>query len=52
MNCKTDSSDFFSQLQEEFDSLVYEFQLLQTIVEVKATPLSPEDAIGLILAGP
>ncbi|WP_353852680.1 DUF364 domain-containing protein [Dehalobacter restrictus] len=38
---------FFSRLQKEFVRLVDEFKLRQAEVKVKASPLSPEDAIGI-----
>lgn len=40
------SKSFFSRLQREFVQLVDEFQLRQAEVKVKASALSPEDAIG------
>lgn len=43
---KAHNESFFSRLQSEFSQLVDEFQLRQTEVEVRASALSPEDAIG------
>lgn len=43
---KQNNEKFFSRLQSEFSKLVDEFQLREAKVEVKATALSPEDAIG------
>ncbi len=43
---KRDKNLFFDRLQREFTQLVDEFQLRHAEVKVKASLLSPEDAIG------
>jgi uncharacterized protein (DUF4213/DUF364 family) len=45
-NMNRNSDTFLSILQRKFSQLVDEFELRQTDVKVKASPLGPEDAIG------